>query len=114
MSRMKKGVWIRRYAFLLCLCCVCLTGKTQNYAVSTEIGVYGGGSYYIGDLNPSQHFIYSKPAFGLIYRYNLSTRHSLRATAFYGNVYGNDSDASDPAQLNRNLSFKSNILEIIL
>ncbi|NOQ75122.1 MAG: outer membrane beta-barrel protein [Crocinitomix sp.] len=84
----------------------------QAYKASTEIGVYGGGSYYIGDLNPNKHFVNSKPGFGLVYRYNLSTRHSLRATAFYGNVYGDDAEGKTAAQLNRNLNFKSSIMEL--
>lgn len=84
----------------------------QAYKTSTEIGVYGGGSYYIGDLNPNKHFVNSEPGFGLVYRYNLSTRHSVRATAFYGNVYGDDAEGKTEAQVNRNLNFKSSIMEL--
>lgn len=76
------------------------------------MGFFGGGSYYIGDLNPLQHFVYSKPAFGGIFRYNLTKRYSLRFTGSYGQVYGNDADSDDPFQVNRNLSFKSDILEL--
>lgn len=84
----------------------------QTYKAATEIGVFGGGSYYIGDLNTNKHFVNSKPGFGLVYRNNLSTRHSLRVTAFYGNVYANDSEGKTEAQINRNLSFKSSVLEL--
>lgn len=86
----------------------------QDFTTCSEIGVYGGGSYYIGDLNPNRHFVDSKPGFGLIYRYNVSTRHSVRATAFYGNLRADDADASDAFQQNRNLSFKSSILELAI
>ena len=72
----------------------------------------GGGSYYIGDLNQKKHFIYSKPAGGLIVRYNLSTRHSMRFTASYGQVQGIDASADDAYQINRNLSFSSSIIEV--
>lgn len=85
---------------------------SQSYKIATEIGFYGGGSYYIGEINPKKHFIYSQPAFGLIYRYNFSTRHSFRATGFYGNIYGDDINATDLRQVNRNLSFRSKILEL--
>lgn len=101
------------YALLIQLFSVSF-GWGQSMEASTEIGVYAGGSYYIGDLNPNKHFVYSKPAFGIIYRYNLSTRHSIRATAFYGNVQGDDAVAKDPAQVNRNLSFKSSLLELAI
>lgn len=89
-----------------------LTGTCQGFKTAAEMGFYGGGSYYIGDINPNKHFVYSKPAFGAIFRYNLSTRYSLRFTAMYGNIYGADSKSSDEFQINRNLDFKSELLEL--
>lgn len=83
----------------------------QGFKTSAEVGFFGGGSYYIGELNPNRHFIYSKLAYGGIFRYNLSTRHSLRFNVTYGNIYGQDSRSSDQFQLERNLSFKSKLLE---
>lgn len=88
------------------------SGFTQGFKTSAEVGLYGGGSYYIGDLNPRTHFKYSKLAYGGIFRYNLSTRHSLRFTAMYGNVAGRDADSSDPFQQNRNLEFKTHLFEL--
>ncbi len=85
---------------------------SQGFKTAAEFGFFGGGSYYIGDLNPAKHFVYSKPAFGAIFRYNLTTRYSIRFTATYGNVYGSDADADDPFMVQRNLSFKSDILEL--
>ena len=87
-------------------------GQTDRFKRAFEVGLFGGGSYYIGDLNPTQHFIYSKPAGGIIARYNLSTRHSMRFTASYGEVLGDDSKSSDDWQVNRNLNFNSKIIEI--
>ncbi len=84
----------------------------QAYKTATEIGFFGGGSYYIGDLNSKKHVAYSQPAVGLVYRYNLSTRHSIRATAFYGKIKAADADAENQAQQMRNLSFESPVLEI--
>ena len=86
----------------------------QAYKTCTEIGFYGGGSYYLGDLNHRQHFTNSRAAYGLVYRYNLSTRHSLRATAFYGTVYGDDAEGRTQAQVNRNLSFESSVFELAI
>lgn len=99
-------------SLIICLILVGNSGHTQSYKTSTEIGVYGGGSYYLGDLNLTRHFVDSKPAFGLIYRYNLSLRHSFRVTGFYGGVQASDANSNDPFQLNRNLSFKSKLIEI--
>ena len=87
-------------------------GQSDKFKARFELGGMAGASYYIGDINPNQHFIYSKPAFGAIVRYNLSTRASLRLTGTYGNVYGQDSKSDDDYQVNRNLQFKSKLYEI--
>lgn len=98
---------------VLGILCWCSTQVySQAYKTCTEIGFFGGGSYYIGDMNPGSHFRYSRPGAGLVYRYNLSKRHNIRATAFYGSVYGDDARDNDPTLQNRNLNFQSDIIEI--
>ena len=98
---------------LLVICSLFLRSSyAQGFKTAAEMGVYGGGSYYIGDLNRTRHFIDSKLAGGLVFRYNLSLRHSLRFTANYGNVFAYDSDSRSAEQRNRNLSFKSRIMEL--
>jgi hypothetical protein len=76
----------------------------------SEVGVFGGVSYYVGDLNPSKHFLGSKPAFGIIYRYNISPRWALKVNGFYGTLQG--SDMASKENIDRNLSFKSAITDI--
>ena len=86
--------------------------QTESFKAAFEFGAMGGGSYYIGDLNQQKHFVYSKPAAGLIVRYNLSTRYSMRFTASYGQVHAEDSESELLNQQNRNLSFSSSIIEV--
>ena len=86
--------------------------QSNNFKKAFEVGLFGGGSYYIGDLNPSTHFVGSKPAFGAIVRYNLSKRHSFRVTGSYGQISANDANSSDPWQVNRNLNFESKLYEV--
>lgn len=102
-----------RFLVLLSFLTINLLVYSQSEMVRarSEIGVFGGGSYYIGDLNSAKHFVYSKPAFGLIYRYNLGYRAAVRITASYGNVWAADGESDDAFQQNRNLSFKSKIYE---
>lgn len=87
-------------------------GQSNNFKKAFEFGVFGGGAYYIGDINPSVHFVYSKPAYGGVFRYNLSKRHTFRVTGTYGEVYGDDANSSDPWQVNRNLNFQSKLFEL--
>ena len=103
---------MRYIIFLLLLGLLPLSAQSQRFKRQFEMGFMGGGSYYIGDLNPTKHFIYSKPAFGGIVRYNMSRRWSFRFTGTYGSVFAQDSKSDDPFQLNRNLSFSSRILEL--
>jgi hypothetical protein len=58
-----------------------------------ELGLFGGGSYYIGDINPVKHFLQSKAAFGIFYRYNIDTRVALQASYNRGKLVGDDAVA---------------------
>jgi hypothetical protein len=76
---------------------------------SGDLGIIGGVTYYIGDLNPSMPFRLVKPAYGILYRQNFNTRISLRAHGIRGTVAGND--AISKANTERNLNFESVITE---
>jgi len=90
-----------------------LTGLAQRPKPSQEVGVFLGGSYYIGELNPTTQFDqFTQPAAGIVFRYNFNPRLSLRFNGLYGSIQGDDSFSNSPSQLQRNLSFKSNIFEL--
>jgi hypothetical protein len=79
-------------------------------AQTQEIGLFGGGAYYVGDLNPHYHFLMTQPAYGAVIKYNHGTRWSFRLGGYRGKVAGDDarSNTSDI----RGLSFESNITEV--
>lgn len=84
----------------------------MKHKTSAEVGVFLGGSYYIGDLNPLVHFgPMTKPAGGLLFRYNFNQRLAVRANALFGSVQADDALSPSPAQQQRNLNFKSKIAE---
>jgi hypothetical protein len=106
---MKKFVVL--FSFLL-VCGLLSAQQEKNYKTH-EIGVFIGCSYYIGDLNPSGHFgPLTQPAGGVIYRYNLNPRFSIKANALVGNIQGDDSKTNSASQQERNLSFKSYVREL--
>lgn len=76
---------------------------------SGDLGILGGVTYYVGDLNPSLPFRMSKPAFGILYRQNFNSRVSLRVHGIKGKVAGDD--AVSKANPERNLNFESDITE---
>jgi hypothetical protein len=79
---------------------------------SSEVGVFLGGSFYLGDLNPYGFFKFSQPAIGGIYRYNINNRFSARINGLIGKVEAFDDQSSSTYQQQRNLNFKSPIDEI--
>jgi hypothetical protein len=80
----------------------------------SDIGIIGGASYYLGDINHGRHFYAPSPAGGFIYRYNLNPRHSFRFNMIYASLKGSDSDFEDAYQLQRNRSFKTSIIDLAI
>jgi hypothetical protein len=78
----------------------------------SELGITGGVSYYVGDLNPLRHYpANTHPAGGILYRYNFDPRYALRVQGLYTRLEAYDSDADDPLQQRRNLGFRTNLFE---
>lgn len=79
----------------------------------SEFGIGLGAGYYLGEMNRKGHFSYvTKPAAGLIYRYNVNPRFSYKANLIFGSLMGDDSRTGIPASIQRNQHFKSPITEL--
>ena len=87
-----------------------LIGQAQR----SEVGIQGGLSFYMGDLNPATPFKFIDPAGGFLYRYNFTDHWAIRGNAILGWVRADDAKSEVPAQLERNLSFTSQVLEFSL
>lgn len=59
-----------------------VSGKAQKTA---DIGIWGGTSGYIGDIDDAAFFQQFNPNFGAYYRYNFNARVSLRVQFLTGN-----------------------------
>lgn len=94
------------YLFIFLTICV-IKGNAQI----NELGVFLGGSNYIGDVGPTDYISPNEPAFGVIYKWNRSTRHSYRFSYFQGNITSRDIDSDVPSRKLRGNSFKNNIKE---
>ncbi len=111
---------------------LCFAHLQTAKAQTLDIGIFAGGSYYLGDINPDQHFANSKLAYGLLMRLNTSDRVSLRLSATRGTLKADDMDFRDKGKLplpsfspgnpiinrddyiSRGLNFTTNITEIAL
>lgn len=93
------------FLFFLFLCGLI---KSQH----VEIGVFGGSTYYLGELNPGVPFVNKpRPVIGVLYRKNWSKRYALRLSANYGKLAAEDKMNSSEWSGYRELSFSSSILE---
>jgi len=100
----------RLYSFLFFLC-LALTLSGQH---NSDYGVFGGGSSYMGDINPDRLLYSPRLAAGIFYRYNFHPRQSLRANIFYGGLRANDLDFNNDFQIARAASFSGSVTELAL
>lgn len=105
---------MHKKCIILIFCCLALQvgsqTKKRNFR-QREIGIFGGASYYIGDINPRKHFIPSHPAVGVFFRYTTNYRYAFRFGLNYGTVSASDATSKEPDQLERNLNFRSRIYD---
>lgn len=97
---MKKLFLIIAFAFL----------GAVAYPQTAEVGLSGGITYYLGDINPGIHFLASKPAYGVVARVNLDSRWVVKANAFRGRIKGDDNKGRTNEI--RGLKFESKITDI--
>ena len=79
-----------------------------------EVGVFVGGSNYIGDVGLTNYISPNKPAFGLLYKRNISTRHAFRICYTQSKIIANDIDSKEPSRFQRGYHFKNSIKEVSL
>jgi hypothetical protein len=98
---------VKRLLFILLIGCSTTFLQAQDW----EAGGWIGSSHYIGDLNPEINFTQPALAAGIILRYNFNKRLAVKIGGNYGNISGSDAQSDDVFQRNRNLSFRSELLE---
>ncbi|RUT70878.1 hypothetical protein D0817_06910 [Flavobacterium cupreum] len=77
-----------------------------------EIGVFLGGSNFVGDVGNTSYVSPEKPAFGILYKWNKSPRHSYRFSYTQSGITGNDLDSEETGRSRRGYRFKNNIKEL--
>lgn len=77
-----------------------------------EIGVFLGGSNFIGDVGATTYIAPNNLAIGGLLKWNRSPRHSFRASLTYAKLEGIDSKSSDNKRIARNYSFENDIVEL--
>ncbi|OEK09168.1 hypothetical protein A8C32_10570 [Flavivirga aquatica] len=86
----------------------------SSYAQINEVGIFAGGSNFIGDIGATDYISPKQLAIGGIYKWNRSKRHSYRASLIFSELEGIDIDSDDPRRIQRGYEFTSKIMEISL
>jgi len=89
----------------------CLVFQNILTAQINEIGVFLGGSNFIGDVGKTNYIAPNELAFGILYKWNKSPRHSYRFSYMQSTITGNDLDSEVPGRKLRGYKFKNNIKE---
>jgi hypothetical protein len=79
-----------------------------------EVGVFIGGTSFIGDVGKMSYVGLEKPAIGAIYKWNQSTRHAWRASFTHAQITGHDNQSNMPSRKARGYSFNNTINELAL
>ncbi|MCF6128398.1 DUF6089 family protein [Flavobacterium sp. AS60] len=89
----------------------CLIFQNVLTAQINEIGVFLGGSNFIGDVGKTTYVSPEKLAIGILYKWNKSPRHSYRFSYTQSTITGNDLDSDVKARVERGYKFKNEIKE---
>ncbi len=97
---------------ITCLAIILLTTSlfSQSLPRRHEIGLFGGASYYSGDLNENAVIGELNPSFGVVYRYLYNERWAFRIHGMRGTISGDDANNKKELR-SRNLMFRSPVTE---
>ncbi len=77
-----------------------------------EVGLFVGGSNYIGDVGATDYIAPNKLAISAIYKWNKTARYSYRATLSYAKIMGDDSKSDIPSRVARDYQFENTVRAI--
>jgi hypothetical protein len=106
---------ILRLTFLTLIASVVIGNQSataQLFYSGAEYGISIGGSQYFGDLNDKYGFKFIRPAGGVFLRHHLSPYISVRGSFTHTQIGYEDKLNDNDYYRARNLSFKSNIVEL--
>jgi len=95
---------------LLAIVFICIT--SISWGQINEIGVFIGGSNYVGDVGKTNYIYPNRISGSLIYKYNLNPRIALRGDLSYVPIKSDDVESSNEIRRNRGFNFKNSIKEL--
>jgi hypothetical protein len=81
-------------------------------AQTNEIGAFFGGSNFTGDVGATALIRPKQPAFGIIYKWNITPRYSFRFSGIFSKLKARDANSNiEPRQI-RDYNFENKITEL--
>ena len=77
-----------------------------------EVGIFAGGSNFIGDVGSTTYVSPNKFSFGGLFRWNRSPRHSYRLSIIHTSIHANDKLSIDPRRVQRGYFFNFKSIEV--
>ena len=99
---------MKKLVLLIAFICYTATSIAQIH----EIGIFGGGSNYIGDIGSEYYINPNELMGGLIYKRNLNPRVAVRVTFTIAGLSGDDLNATNQQRFNRGIHFKNSLKEL--
>lgn len=90
---------------------LCLFPFITLHAQINELGVFIGGSNFVGDVGSTTYINPDRIALGVLYKWNKSPRHSYRFSYTQSTVAANDFDSDETGRSRRGYRFKNNVKE---
>lgn len=115
-KKLKEFIFAQMKIFLstLILSALFFVAQAQNRLSSIDLGIYLGGSSYLGDINQNRLFYNFNPSVGGFIRYNYNSRWALRLNGQLLKIDANDLDFNNAYQQNRNEKFDTELGEVSL
>ncbi len=82
-----------------------------GHAQINELGLYLGGTNFIGDIGATNYINPKKVAFGVIYKWNINSRYALRGSIIHGKLQASDFDSDSSARVQRGFTFDNDVTE---
>ncbi|RZJ33848.1 MAG: hypothetical protein EOO51_12085 [Flavobacterium sp.] len=99
---------MRKFAVIIC----CLFGIASGTSQINELGLFLGGSNYIGDVGATNYIRPNEPAIGIVYKWNRSPRHAYRFSFTMAKIKGDDAEADSNGRKLRGYRFENNLKEL--
>ncbi|NVK53241.1 MAG: hypothetical protein HWD85_09925 [Flavobacteriaceae bacterium] len=97
---------------LLAIVFVCIT--SISWGQINEIGVFIGGTNYVGDVGSTNYIYPNKIGGSLVYKYNTNPRIAFRGMLSLLPISGDDAKATNEIRQNRNFNFQNSLKELAI